>query len=440
MPDTLRRFRMNYPPSSLVAGLIWLLSAAGLALQAPPKALAYELDRIIAVVDEEVILQSELDRQIDKIRDQLRQQGTTPPPQDVLQTQVLERLILQKLQLGFASRIGIDVDDATLEKAISNIAERNNLSVGQFREILAKDGYAFSDFEEDIRNEIIIARLIQQEVENRVRVSQNEVRLFLSNQGAEGEAVEYRLRHILVSTASHGQEGAEARISEARQRLASGEDFGSVAASLSDGQQALEGGDLGWRKGSELPSLFAEVVPPMAVGEVSRMITSPSGFHLVKLEDKRAGEQILVEQTLCQHILIKTNEVVTDEAARDRLRQLLLRLEGGADFSALARTHSDDRASALDGGDLGWVSPGQMVPEFEEMMKRTTIGEVSRMFQTDFGWHILKVNDRRTYDGTREVREARARAAIRQRKLDEELQLWLQRLRDEAWVDIRLAG
>lgn len=266
------------------------LTAVFTSLVANPVS-AYELDRIIAVVDEDVILQSELDRQMNRIRDQLRQQGTTPPPADVLQTQVLERLILQKLQLGFAERIGIDVDDATLENAIETIASRNNLSISQFREILARDGYDFADFEEDIRTEIILARLVQQEVENRVRVSPNEVRLYLANQSAEGETVEYRLRHILVSTATHGQAGAEERIAEAQARAASGEDFGSVAASLSDGQQALEGGDLGWRKGSELPSLFADIVPPMAVGEVSRVITSPSGFHLVKLEDKRAGNR-----------------------------------------------------------------------------------------------------------------------------------------------------
>lgn len=418
------------------ACLFMLLTLIG-SLCAPLITHAYELDRIIAVVDDDVILESELERQIARIRGQLREQGTTPPPADILREQVLERLILQKLQLGFAERVGIVVDDTTLEQAITSIAERNNLSLSEFKRILAKEGFEFEEFREDIRAEIVIARLVKQEVENRVRVSPNEVALFLANadEGAQGE--EFRLRHILVSTATHGQDGARDRIAEAERRLAAGEDFASVAVELSDGQQALDGGDLGWRKGSELPTLFAEVVPPMRAGELSERITSPSGYHLVMLEERRAGEQILVEQTLCRHILIRTNEVVTDADARERLRQLLLRLEGGADFAELARTHSDDRASAIEGGDLGWVSPGQMVPEFEEAMKRTAINEVSRPFQSDFGWHILKVYDRRSYDGTREVKKAQARAAIRQRKLDEELQLWLQRLRDEAWVDIR---
>lgn len=400
---------------------------------------AYELDRIIAVVDDDVVLQSELDKQMARVRTQLRQQGTTPPPTTVLERQVIERLILQKIQLQLASQMGLVADDEVLERAIADIAARNNLSVSEFRQILAEEGYEFSEFREDIRKEITISRLQQREVENRVRVSQNEIDLFLSNRARSGDDnQEYRLRHLLVSTSANSPDRAKLRLVEAQERLQSGEDFSAVAASLSDGQQALEGGDLGWRKGTELPSLFADVVPGMRVGEVSDVITSPSGFHLVKLEDKRQGDKVLVDQTRARHILIETNEIVTDADARERLRQLLLRLEGGADFETLARTHSDDRASALQGGDLGWVSPGQMVPEFETVMNRTAIGETSRPFQSDFGWHILEVTDRRTYDGTEEVRKARARAAIRQRKLDEEQQLWLRRLRDEAYVELRI--
>ena len=404
-----------------------------------PKANGYELDRIIAVVDDDVVLQSELDRQMAKVRAQLQQQGTPPPPNTVLERQVMERLILQKIQLQLADQMGVVADDEILERAIRDIAARNNLSLAEFRNILQQEGYNFGDFREDIRRELTITRLQQREVENRVRVSQNEVELFLSNESTgEDDEQEYRLRHILVSTSAHSTDRARLRLVEAQERLAAGEDFTAVAASLSDGQQALEGGDLGFRKSGELPTLFADVVPTMQVGDVSDVINSPSGFHLIKLDEIRQGEKVLVDQTAARHILIETNEVVADADARARLRQLILRLEGGADFGNLARTHSDDRGSALRGGDLGWVSPGQMVPEFEEMMNRTAIGEVSIPFQSDFGWHILEVTDRRTYDGTEEVRQARARAAIRRRKLDEEQQLWLRRLRDEAYVELRV--
>lgn len=400
---------------------------------------AYELDRIIAVVDDDVVLQSELERQMARVRSQLRQQGTRPPPTTVLERQVIERLILQKIQLQLAAQMGIVADDEILERAIADIAARNNLSVDEFRRILAEEGYDFSEFREDIRKELTISRLQQREVENRVRVSPNEIELFLSNQARTGDDdQEYRLRHLLVSTSAHSPDRAKLRLVEAQERIAAGEDFSAVVASLSDGQQALEGGDLGWRKGTELPSLFSDVAPTMDVGEISDVITSPSGYHIIKLEDRRQGDQVLVDQTRARHILIETNEIVSDSDARERLRQLLLRLDGGADFETLARTHSDDRASALQGGDLGWVSPGQMVPEFEATMNRTAIGEVSRPFQTQFGWHIVEVTDRRTYDGTEEVRKARARAAIRRRKLDEEQQLWLRRLRDEAYVELRI--
>ncbi|NNM00542.1 MAG: molecular chaperone SurA, partial [Gammaproteobacteria bacterium] len=399
--------------------------ACALALFVSPLIAALELDRIIAVVDEDVIMQSELDAQLRRVRSQLRQQGTPLPPTTVLERQVMERLVVQRIQLQMAERTGLVVSDEMLASTIANIAGQNNLSVAQFREILAQEGYNFNEFQEDIRKEIIISRLKQREVDNRVAVSDSEVDNFLGNQAAQGESdVEYQLLHILIATDGSGGNFASARLKaeDLLEQLRDGADFKRLALNYSDGQNSLEGGDLGWRKGAEIPSLFADTALQMEVGDVSDVITSPSGLHIIKLNDRRSGEKVLVEQTRARHILIRPSELITEEAARERLEQLTLRLQGGADFGDLARTHSDDRASALDGGSLGWVSPGQMVPQFEEVMNGTSVGATSRPFQTEFGWHILTVEERRTYDGTEEVRRSKARAAIRNRKAEDSFQ------------------
>lgn len=426
-------FRPIATPCSLVF-FFFMLSTA--------PARAMELDRIIAVVDETVVLQSELEDQLRRAQDQLRQQGGAAPPIAVLEKQLMERLVMEKIQLELCKRMGMDVTEPMLDQAIGDIAERNGVTLDQFQEVLRKENYSFSGFREEIRRQILISELTEHEVEGKVVVSPSEIDEFLENQVSQGETdVQYRIGHILIAAPeANGPErdAARAKAEGILEQLRGGADFATLARSVSNSPQAAEGGDLGWRKAGDIPTLFVSFVLHAETGAFADLISSPSGFHLVKLIDRRSGEPILVEQTKARHILIQLNDLVTEDDARTRLAQLRLRLEGGDDFAALARTHSDDRASALAGGDLEWVSPGQMVPEFEQVMQRTAIGAISRPFESQFGWHILQVLDRRSYDGTEEVRRERARAAIHQRKVDEEYQTWLRRLRDEAYVEYRL--
>jgi len=419
--------------------LIFILSTVlGLPALAVPREV--DIDRIVAIVDEDVIMASELERQMQRVRAQMRQQGAQPPPTNVFQKQVLERLILQKIQLLRAENTGIQIDDDTLNRTVSGIASENGVSLSQFRDILESDGYSFSQFRNDIRNEIILSRLRQREVENRVVISDREIDNQLSNLEQQGTMErEYRILHILISIpAGAAEDEVQKKAEDTLAKLRAGEDFAEVAISISDGQQALEGGDLGWRKSSQLPTLFANLVMSMEVGDISDLIPSPSGYHIIKLDGERSGEKHMVEQTRAQHILIKPNTLTSEEDARIRLSQLKIRLEGGESFEDLARSHSDDRASAVSGGDLGWVSPGDLVPEFEQIMNGLKPGEVSEPFTTQFGMHIVKVLEHRNYDGTEEVRRAKAREIIRRRKIEEDYEAWLRRLRDEAYVEYRI--
>jgi peptidyl-prolyl cis-trans isomerase SurA len=403
---------------------------------------ADELDHIIAVVDEDVVMQSELDEQAERVREALRQQKTEMPPSTVLERQVLERLVLEKIQVQVAAQAGIKVSEKDLNKAVADIAKRNKLELAQFEKIIESEGITFARFREQIAQQILMAKLRHEEVENRVKVSEQEVENFLRNQANENESeLEYRLSHILITIPSGASDSelqaARGKADDVLRRIDAGEDFGDIALRMSDGQQALEKGDLGWRKGGEIPSLFADAVSAMKVGENSGIITSPSGYHIVKLADKRSGEKIMVEQHKVRHILIKPNALVSTQQANERLQQLKIRIEGGADFAQLARTNSDDRGTALKGGDLGWVSKGQMVAEFEEMMLQSPIGVISQPFRSEFGLHILQVTDMREYDGTEEVKRAGARRAIREQKIQERQQTWLRSLRDEAYVEYR---
>jgi peptidyl-prolyl cis-trans isomerase SurA len=316
------------------------------------------------------------------------------------------------------------------------------MNLRQFRDVLEDDGYDFSQFRETIREEMIITRLRKSEVEDRVVVSDREVDNFLATQTIQsGSEEEYELQHILVSmpdAASPEQvQDAQQRLEKIQTLLSEGGVFSEVAAGYSDGQNALEGGELGWRKQGELPSLFAEVVPQLSVGEVSEPLRSGSGFHLVRLKDKKSAEVHLVKQTLASHILIKTNELATDEQAEERLQQLRQRIENGENFAELARAHSEDTGSAIEGGSLGWVSPGVMVPEFQEKMDGLAVGEMSDVFQSRFGWHLILVEDRREQNMADEFKRSKAREQLRQRKIDEEMESWLRAMRDEAYVEYR---
>jgi peptidyl-prolyl cis-trans isomerase SurA len=408
-------------------------------------AAAAKLDHIVAVVNDDVILESELERQMTRVSSELSQRGTPMPPRHIFERQVLERLILTRIQLQEAELGGIRVDDERLNQTIRRIADDNQVSLEEFRRILESDGYSFVQFREDIRSEIIISQLRQRQVDNRIIVTDREIDNYLANQEQQGNIdSEYHLAHILIAIPAGADanqiEALRAKAEDAVQRARSGADFSLLAAEMSDGQGALEGGDLGWRKADRLPSLFAPFAKNMNPGEISDIIESPNGYHIVKLLDRRAGEKIMIPQTKARHILITPNELVSEDDAITRLEQIKIRLDGGADFAELARAHSDDRGSALKGGDLGWVSPGDLVPEFEEVMNQLTLNETSRPFKSRFGWHVVQVLERRKYDGTDAVIRSKAREAIRQRKSEEELQTWLQRLRDEAYVEFRLAG
>lgn len=400
------------------------------------------LDTIVAVVDDDIITRSELDAALATIEQQARQQNNPLPPRDVLERQVLDRLILNLLQRRAAERNNIVVDDQTVNAALENIARQNNLTLGQLRETIEQEGFSFAKFREDIRQEISITRLRQKMVESRIQVSEREVNNLLTGARANPEDREYHIAQILIALPEDAPqeqiEAAREKTQEVLEQLRQGADFKRLAMSVSDGRQALEGGDLGWRKADQLPSLFANVVPRLQAGQVSEPIRSPSGFHMVKLLEVKGGQQRVITQTHARHILIKTSEVVSDEDARLYLQRLRERIVRGEDFGELARAHSKDTNSAVKGGDLGWISPGEVARQFEDEMNALQPGEISEPFKTSFGWHIVQVIERRQHDGTLEAQRAAAYEALYKRKSEEEWEQWLRQLRDEAYVEVRL--
>ena len=403
---------------------------------------AQPLDRIIAVVNDEVLLESELHDMESTIMQQLRQRQATMPPADIFRTQVLERLILQKIQMQTAAKTGIRLSDDALNTALRQIANNNNLTLGEFRDVLVRDGFDYETFRESIRHDMIISRLHKKQVSDKLVVSEREIDDFLATQQAQGGLQDaYHLLHILISVP---QAASPEQIQSARQRLdtvqsllGEGANFAEVASGYSDGQNALEGGDLGWREQGELPSLFAKIVPTMGLSEVSDVIRSGSGFHLIKLVDKKSQEEHMVKQTSASHILVKTNELVSDDDAKGKLIQLRERVSRGEGFSELARAHSDDTVSALRGGSLGWTTTGAMVPEFEEEMNKLGDNQMSEPFKSRFGWHLIMLHERREQNMADEFKRSKARELIHSRKSTEEIDAWLRALRDEAYVEYR---
>ena len=420
-----------------IIGLLIVLFSSAL-IQA-----ADEIDHIVAVVEDDVIMNSELQQRVRTVRDQLLEQQAPLPPTTVLEKQILDRLILTKLQIQMAEGTGIRVDDETLNRTISQIASENELTLEQFREILETDNYRYESFREDIRNEILLSRLRQRAVDNRVIVSDREIKNFLVNQQHQsGLEKEYRISHVLIALpelpGTTDLEQTRQLAEKVKTELKAGGDLAAIAATYSDGQQALEGGDLGWRKYSQVPTLFTNFIADMQKGDVSELIRSPSGYHIIKLMDERDSEEVVVTQTSSRHILIKPNEVISDDDARNRLLQLKQRIEGGDDFAELAKGNSGDTVSAADGGNLGWTSPGDLVPEFEAAMDELQPNQISEPIKTQYGWHIVQMLERRQHDSTEDVKRARARESIRTRKLDEAREAWLQQLRDDAYVEYRL--
>ena len=432
------------PFTSLIKRIptLLLLAAAVLAQPATAAEIA-KIDRIVAVVDQGVITENELQDRVRIVSDQLAKQGTKLPPADVLKKQILERLIIDRLQLQFAAETGLRVDDTQLDKTIDRIAEQNKLDVPQFQEALRSQGISFSKFREDMRNEIILARLREREIDNRINVSEAEIDNYLLTQSSRQDVQdEFELGHILVRAPEEGSpeelQKLKAKAEQALKELQSGADFAQVSAAYSDAPNALEGGDLGWKKTGQLPTLFVDALKPLQKGQLTAILRSPNGFHILKLNDRRgASSPMVIEQTHVRHILVKTSEVVSEDEAKHKLETVKERLANGGDFAELARLYSED-ASAAGGGDLGWVNPGDTVPQFEEAMKALQPGQVSALVKTQFGWHLIQVLERRQQDMTREAARFKARQEIRARKGDEAYQDWVQELRDRAYVDIRL--
>jgi len=434
-PVGLQRVLLRF---ALMTAMAWVPAA----LAQKPRPIVV-LDRIVAVVNDEVITRNDLDERVNLAFSQLKRQGTPPPPRDVLEKQILDRMITDRVQFQFAKETGLRVDDVELDRAINRIAEENKLTPVQLRETLERDGVPFLKFREDIRGEIITVRLREREVDNRIVVTDGEIDNFIKTRQVQSNAGdEFNLSHILVTVPeSASPEQIQSRRARAEQALAqvkSGTDFRQVAAAFSDAPDALQGGNMGWRDANRLPTLFVEALQKLSAGEVTDLLRSPNGFHLLRLNDRRGGSSpVIVRQTRARHILIKTNELVSEDEARRRLVSLKERLDNKADFAELARAQSEDASSAK-GGDLGWLTPGDTVPEFERAMNALNPGEVSNPVKTPFGWHLIQVLERRNEDMSKERQRLDARMALRARKSDESYQEWVRLLRDKAYVELRL--
>jgi peptidyl-prolyl cis-trans isomerase SurA len=390
--------------ASVFAGALWAAACPAPAQQPQPVVV---LDRIVAVVNNEVITRADLDMRYRAATLQLKQQGTPPPPRATLEKQILDRLITDHVQLQLAKETGLRVDDAELDRAIQRIAQENKLSLEQLRATLEKDGVPFARFREDIRKEITLSRLRQREVDNRIVVSEGEIESFINaQQGLAGRGEQYNLSHILVTVPENATpeqiQARRGRAEQALQQLRTGADFRQVAAAFSDAPDALQGGAMGWRDGARLPALFVDALKPLQPGEVSTLLRSANGFHILRLNERRgASAPVIVRRTHARHILIKTNELIPQAEARRRAESLKERLDNKADFAELARLHSED-ASGSKGGDLGWLSPGDTVPEFERAMDALQPGAISAPVQTPFGWHLIQVLERRDEDMSRD--------------------------------------
>jgi peptidyl-prolyl cis-trans isomerase SurA len=401
------------------------------------------IDYIVAVVNDEVIVHSELLTEVQQIRERLSKQNVELPSRAELEKQVLDHIVLQRLQLQIAKNTGIIIDDNSLNEGLQKIATQNKMDLTQFQQEVEKEGVSFAQFREDIRRDMTITRLQQRQVASHINVTEKEIDNFIANQTQQGDSVaEYHLLHILIATSDVAtpeqittkQQKAE----ELATQLKAGANFQQAALRVSEGQQAIEGGDLGWRKAGEIPSLFAEAVLKLQVGEVAGPFRNPSGFHIIKLAEKRNSDKSIVTQTEMRHILLETSDLVTEADVQMRLQRLKSQVENGGDFAALAQANSADKTYAAKGGLVGWVSPNEIAPELEEVMNGLPINKISEPFKSRYGWHIMQVLGRRKHDNTNQAIRTNATQQIRQRKTEEELQAWLRQIRDEAYVEYHL--
>jgi len=402
-----------------------------------------ELEGIVAVVDEDVVLASELLARLDDVQLQIKMSNIEAPPKDILMSQLVERLIMESLQLQMGDRAGVRIDDETLTRSITGIARQNGMSIEQFRERLAQDGMEYKEFRESIRRDIVINRVQRAQVNRRVHISEQEVEeLLKSPVGRQAFSDEYRVGHILLALEDRPNDEVVARALEEANSiyadLLEGANFGQLAISKSAGSNALEGGDMGWRKAGEMPSLYGEQVLELKPGETLKPIRSASGFHIVQLLDLRGAGSQTAEQVNVRHILLRTSEIQSEEQTRALIGDIHQRLMDGENFGELAREFSNDPSNALMGGEMGWNEPDSMVPEFAEVMRTQPIGEISTPFKTPFGWHIAEILERRTQDMSDEARRNMAGQVLHSRRFEEELQVWLKEIRDEAYVEVRL--
>ena len=425
----------------LTAACLILIAATAQAQQAKPNAIVV-IDRIIAVVNDEVVTERELAARVDFALRQLAQQGTQPPARQILEKQLLERTINDRVQMQYARDTGTRVDNAELDRAMLKIAEQNKMTVAELRTVLAKDNVPYDKFREDIRSEITLSRLREREVAQKIVVTESEIDNFIQTQLTQPGRDEFNVSHILIAVPEKASpEQLQARRERAEQALAQikgGTDFRQVAAAFSDGPEALQGGLIGWRETSRLPALFLDAVRPLQAGQLTELLRSPNGFHILRLNERRGGAApIVVQQTRARHILVKTNELISETEARNRILALKDRLDNKVDFAELARARSED-SSASRGGDLNWLSPGDTVPEFERAMDELKPGEISGPVRSPFGWHLIQVMERRNQDMTQEGQRMNARQTLRERKTDEAYQEWVRQLRDRAYVEQRL--
>jgi peptidyl-prolyl cis-trans isomerase SurA len=422
----------------LLGGVALVTSQLGLA-----QTTAVSLDRVVAIVDKDVVLESELNDRKASILERLSGQYQQLPPDDVLNKQILDQLILERIELGMAERYEISVDEAEIDQAIGRVLQKNQITLAQLEADLKKQGLGLDGLRQQMRNELTISHLQQGVVNSRIKVTEQDINNFLaSSDGKYATSPDFHIGHILIALSSSADAdaiaAAEKQANDIYQKLQKGSDFSQMAISYSNDQAALQGGDIGWRKLAQLPELFGNQMANLAEGQVSKPFRSGAGFHILKNIEQRGGGEQLVEQTHARHILVKTSEIMDDAQAREKLLGLKTRIEKGEDFAKLARENSEDTGSMLSGGDLGWSMPGMFVPEFEEAMANTSPGNISRPFKSQFGWHILQVLERRKEDMSDKMKRNQAANVLRSRRFDEEFQLWLTQIREDAYVETKL--
>ena len=421
-----------------------LMSAGALAQTRETSSSGVLLDRVAATVNEGVVLQSELEEQMIIIAGRMRSQNVELPPQNVMRKQVLDRLVLQELQIQRANRAGIKVSDETLNNALSDVATQNNIKLADLPDALAAQGIEYAGYREQLRKELSMQILRQRDVIAHINVSPREIDQFIERQKKMPSASsEYNVSHILIAVPQAATpdelDTAAKKADEVYQKAVAGDDFARLAVQYSNSQTALEGGSLGWRKGPELPTFLGEAIATMKAGDVTQTMRTPSGFHIIKLNEIRGNATVIVNQVHARHILIKTNELQDDATVQQKLVSIRDRiLNKGENFAAVASVVSEDPGSAAEGGDLGWSNPGTFVPEFEKILAQLQPDEISEPFRTQYGWHIIQLLGRRQYDSTEDRIRQQAFTALREAKADEETELWLRRLRDEAYVEYKL--